>query len=105
MTSAWWCLSPRASKVKRIFHEWPMPLRTCLMLTLPLVMVSFAVFFGPRVLHQTCVLGMYGRLLRLGARAIAKARHLDTTLAGDLLDRREVLQSVQRCQHHVVRIG
>src|SRR5204862_8181252 len=82
-----------------------MPLRTCLMRTLPAVMVSLAVFFGPRVLHQTCVLGMGDRLLRLGARAIANARHFDATLTSDLLDGRQLLKSIKGRQHHVVRIG
>src|SRR5688500_2739245 len=81
-----------------------MPLLTCLMRTFPSVMVSLGVDFGPLVFHHTCVLGMR-QLLRFCARAIADARHFHTTLAGDLLDRRELLKTVQRREHHVVRIG
>src|SRR5688572_4662416 len=81
-----------------------MPLLTCLMRTFPSVMVSLGVDFGPLVFHHTWVLGMR-QLLRFCARAIANARHFHSTLPRDLLDRRELLKTIQRRQHHVVRIG
>src|SRR5688500_17769762 len=82
-----------------------MPLLTCLMRTLPSVMVSFGVVFGPLVFHHTCVLGMCYHLLRPGARTVANARDFDSALAGDLLYRCQLLQTVQRRQYHVVRVG
>src|SRR5262247_950302 len=44
------------------------------------------------------------RAARDGPRTIRKARRLHTTLARDLLDRRQMLQAVHRRANHVVRI-
>src|SRR5512140_13603 len=43
-------------------------------------------------------------LLRFRARLVLQASDLDVTLARDLLDRRQVMQSMERRTHHVVRI-
>src|SRR4029079_16772860 len=43
------------------------------------------------------------RLLRLGARAVAELRRLDTALTSDLVHGGELRQSVHRRPHHVVR--
>src|SRR5688500_618498 len=50
------------------------------------------------------VLGMCC-LSRLRARNVTDARRLDAALARDLLDRRKLQESVERRQHHVVRVG
>src|SRR5688500_2906470 len=44
-------------------------------------------------------------LSRLRARNVTDARDFDPALARDLLDRRKVQESVERRQHHVVRVG
>src|SRR5688572_13583417 len=81
-----------------------MPLRTCSMSTRPLVGApTGSVFFGPRVRCQTNVLAMYD-LLPLRARTIRDARHLHPTFASNLLDRRQLAQSIEGGAYHVVRI-
>src|SRR5580692_2153216 len=83
--------------------EWPIPLRTWRISTCPVVSTALGVYSGPRPGCHTNRLGMR-RLLGPGPRAVSNARRLDPALARDVLDRRQLMQSVQCRQHHVVRV-
>src|SRR5687767_15074272 len=85
-------------------HECPMPLRTWVIRTFPLVGSSrLAVCFGPRVGCQTNVLGMR-RLLATGTRTIRNRRRLHAALTRDLVQRRQLAETLDRGPHQVVRI-
>src|SRR3954471_2642587 len=81
-----------------------MPLRTCLIRTLPVVSSFLPVVFGPLLGCQTNVRGMLHRLLRLGARPVAELARLDAALARDLIDRGQLGEPVHCRTHHVVRV-
>src|SRR5688500_9914879 len=84
-------------------QECPISLRTCLMRTFPAVSSFLAVLAGPFPGCQTNVLAM-SDLPRACARAVAERGRLHAALAGDLLDRRQALETFHRRAHHVVRI-
>lgn len=71
-------------------QECPIPLRTCLILTLPVVSSNFGVLRGPLVFHHTCVLGKLC-LPYLRPRSISERADLDTALARNLFNGREVI--------------
>src|SRR6266542_2623227 len=74
------------------------------MRTWPVVSVDFSVLVGPLVFHHTCVLAKLC-LPYPCARTIAERADLDAALPRDLFDGGQLFQSIQRSQHHVVRIG
>src|SRR5215207_6447818 len=98
MTSSWWCLSPIDLSAMRVRAGCPMPLRNCLMRSLPLESGSaLGVLLGPRVGCQTNVRGIGSGLHpHLGPRPVAEARRLDPALARDLVDGRQLLQPGDR---------
>src|SRR5881227_1492646 len=87
-TTAWWCFKPSASSVRRSNAGRPIPERTCRIRSSPLP-------GGGSSLAMSHFL----------ARPVRDGLELDAALLGDAPRRCQVLESVQRGPHHVVRVG
>src|SRR5437667_3800736 len=103
-TTAWWCFKPSASSVRRSNAGRPIPERTCRIRSSPL----------PGGGSGRSRPGLRLRYFRVGgslamshflARPVRDGLELDAALLGDAPRRRQVLESVQRSPHHVVRVG
>src|SRR6184192_112978 len=103
-TTAWWCFKPSASSVRRSNAGRPIPERTCRIRSSPL----------PGGGSGRSRPGLRLRYFRVGgslamghflARPVRDGLELDAALLGDAPRRCQVLESVQRGPHHVVRVG
>ena len=87
-------------------HECPMPLRTCVIRTLPASVGVFlrCVLRPARAVPDECSWHVRPPPSPCARDRYADRRRLDAALARDLLDRRQLLQPVHRRAHHVVRV-
>src|SRR5881396_1586322 len=107
-TTSWWCLSPRASRVRRSRAGWPMPDRTCRMRSAPPPPFSPAggsTGSRPGFRFRYFRVGGFLAMRRLLPRPVRDGLQLDAALLRHPLGRGEPLQRVERGAHHVVGIG
>src|SRR2546425_9326490 len=103
-TSAWGCLNPRASSVRRLNAGRPISERTWRIPRSPLPGGGNG-RSGPGLRLRYFRGGGSLAMSHFLARPVRDGLELDPALLGDAPRRREVLQAIQRGPHHVVRVG
>src|SRR5712691_2026015 len=104
-TTSWWCLNPSASSVRRSAGGWPIAERIWRRRISPLPASCLPGSRQRTLMRRLRVGGFLATGHALLARLVGDRVHLDPALLGDALGRGQVLQSVERGAHHVMRVG
>src|SRR5579884_3114222 len=104
ITTSWWCLSPRASSVRRSRAGRPMPERTWRMRSGP-PPGGGSGRSTPGFFLRYFRVGGFLAMHRLLARLVRNRLDLDAALLGYAPRRGQARQGVEGRAHHVVRMG